>query len=115
MEYRRIGGAGIKVSEVALGAWLTFGADVDEGTTRACVTAAVDNGINFLDNADAYARGEAERVVGIAWLRLEPSGVLRLETVTWGRMTVSIGTADREQALAELQAALKPEPEDEPA
>ena len=64
MEYRRIGGAGIKVSEVALGAWLTFGADVDEGTTRACVKAAVDSGINFLDNADAYARGEAERVVG---------------------------------------------------
>ena len=64
MEYRQVGKAGIKVSEIALGAWLTFGADVDEETTRACVKAATDNGINFLDNADVYARGEAERVVG---------------------------------------------------
>jgi voltage-dependent potassium channel beta subunit len=64
MEYRRVGKAGIKISEVALGAWLTFGTDVDERTTRACIKAATDNGINFLDNADVYARGEAERVVG---------------------------------------------------
>jgi len=64
MEYRPIGKAGIKVSEIALGAWLTFGASVDEETTRACVKTAVDHGVNFLDNADVYARGEAERVMG---------------------------------------------------
>jgi aryl-alcohol dehydrogenase-like predicted oxidoreductase len=64
MEYRRVGKAGIKVSEIALGAWLTFGASVDEAAARACVEAAIDHGINFLDNADAYARGEAERVLG---------------------------------------------------
>jgi voltage-dependent potassium channel beta subunit len=64
MEYRRVGKAGIKVSEIALGAWLTFGASLDEATTRACVEAAIDHGINFLDNADVYARGEAERVLG---------------------------------------------------
>ena len=64
MEYRRVGTAGIKISEVALGAWLTFGASVDEETTRDCVKAALDDGVNFLDNADVYARGEAERVLG---------------------------------------------------
>lgn len=64
MEYRRVGKAAIKVSEVALGAWLTFGASVDETVARACVEAALDHGINFLDNADVYARGEAERVLG---------------------------------------------------
>ena len=64
MEYRKVGKAGIRVSEIGLGAWLTFGASVDEGTTRRCVKAAVDNGVNFLDNADMYAKGEAERVVG---------------------------------------------------
>jgi voltage-dependent potassium channel beta subunit len=64
MEYRQIGKAGIKVSEIALGAWLTFGASVDEETTRACVKTALDHGVNFLDNADVYARGEAERVMG---------------------------------------------------
>ncbi len=64
MEYRQLGKAGIKVSEIALGAWLTFGGSVGEQDARACVKAAVDNGINFLDNADIYAGGEAERVVG---------------------------------------------------
>jgi voltage-dependent potassium channel beta subunit len=64
MEYRHVGKAGIKVSEIALGAWLTFGADVDEETTRACVKAAVDQGVNFLDNADSYALGGAEQVLG---------------------------------------------------
>jgi len=64
VEYRQLGKAGIKVSEIALGAWLTFGGSVGEQDARACVKAAVDNGINFLDNADIYAGGEAERVVG---------------------------------------------------
>jgi voltage-dependent potassium channel beta subunit len=64
MQYRRLGEAGIKVSEVALGSWLTFGASVDEEVTRECVKAAVENGVNFLDSADAYARGDAERVLG---------------------------------------------------
>jgi len=64
MKYRRLGRAGMKVSEVALGAWLTFGGSVDEDVTRRCVKAAIDNGVNFLDNADIYAGGDAERVVG---------------------------------------------------
>lgn len=64
MEYRKLGKWGIKVSEVALGAWLTFGADVGEETARACVKEAVDAGVNYLDNADVYGGGEAERVVG---------------------------------------------------
>jgi aryl-alcohol dehydrogenase-like predicted oxidoreductase len=64
MEYRSVGKAGIKISEVALGAWLTFGESVDEETAQACIKTAVDSGVNFLDNADIYARGEAERVMG---------------------------------------------------
>ncbi|MCD6289959.1 MAG: aldo/keto reductase family protein [Anaerolineae bacterium] len=64
MQYRRLGNAGIKVSEVSLGAWLTFGEKMDEKATAECVGAAIDRGINFFDLADAYARGEAERVFG---------------------------------------------------
>lgn len=78
MEYRRVGKSGIKVSEIALGAWLTFGESVDQETTRACVGAAIDSGVNFLDNADVYARGEAERVVGQV---LRDLGVRRQELV----------------------------------
>lgn len=64
MEYRHLGRAGLRVSEIALGTWLTFGATVDQDTARECVRVAVDNGVNFIDMADVYARGEAERVVG---------------------------------------------------
>jgi len=64
VEYRRLGKSGLKVSEIALGAWLTYGGSEEEETTRVCVKTAVDHGINFIDLADVYARGEAERVVG---------------------------------------------------
>jgi len=64
MEYRKLGKSSLKVSEIALGAWLTFGGSVDEEVTRDCVKVAVENGVNFIDIADVYARGAAERVVG---------------------------------------------------
>lgn len=64
MEFRKLGNAGIKVSEISLGAWLTFGESVDFETTKKCIYTAIDNGVNFFDLADVYARGEAERVVG---------------------------------------------------
>ena len=65
MEYRRLGDAGTKVSKVALGGWTTFGGSIqDQDNTRRIVTAAYDNGINFFDIADAYAGGEAERMMG---------------------------------------------------
>ena len=64
MEYRRLGRAGIKVSAVSLGGWVTFGEQIDESAVRAVVAAAIEGGINFIDLADVYARGEAERVFG---------------------------------------------------
>ncbi len=70
MEYRRLGNSGLKVSEISLGAWLTFGETLDLDTTTACIEAAVENGINFLDTADVYANGEAERAVGEAIKKL---------------------------------------------
>ncbi|MCS7201448.1 MAG: aldo/keto reductase family protein [Dictyoglomus sp.] len=64
MEYRKLGKAGIKVSEISLGAWLTYGESVDFEVTKKCIYIAIENGINFFDLADVYAKGEAERVVG---------------------------------------------------
>lgn len=64
MKYRRLGRSGLKVSEVILGSWLTFGSSVDVASTRACVHAALDAGIQTIDTADVYALGEAERVLG---------------------------------------------------
>lgn len=64
MQYRRLGDAGMKVSAVSLGAWITFGGTVEDETALDCMRAAVENGINFIDTADVYAGGQAEKVVG---------------------------------------------------
>ncbi|MCC6445163.1 MAG: aldo/keto reductase family protein [Armatimonadetes bacterium] len=64
MQYRHLGGSGVRVSEVCLGSWLTYGAAVDEERAAGCIRRAYDLGINFFDTANVYARGEAEKVVG---------------------------------------------------
>ena len=64
MNYRKLGRAGVQVSEVALGSWLTYGNATENDTARSCIERAYDLGINFFDTANVYARGEAEKVVG---------------------------------------------------
>ena len=64
MQYRRLGDAGMKVSAVSLGAWITYGGSVADPTALDCLRTAVEHGINFIDTADIYEKGEAEKVVG---------------------------------------------------
>jgi voltage-dependent potassium channel beta subunit len=64
MEYRQLGASGLQVSALSFGAWVTFGAQVDDGTAEACLHAAWDAGVNFFDNAEVYADGRAETVMG---------------------------------------------------
>lgn len=65
MEYRRLGSAGVKVSAISLGAWLTYGSSrIEFDGAVACLRKAIESGINFIDVADMYAYGEAEKVVG---------------------------------------------------
>lgn len=66
MHYRRLGRTGLKVSEISLGAWVTFGSQLDEETSIQLVRAAYEQGVNFFDNADMYADGQAETVMGKA-------------------------------------------------
>jgi len=66
MHYRRLGRTGIKVSEISLGAWVTFGAQVDNARAIELVHSAFEQGVNFFDNADVYAKGRAEEVLGEA-------------------------------------------------
>lgn len=66
MEYRRLGRAGVKVSTIALGSWLTYGGAVEEETAIRCIHTAYDLGITFFDTANVYNRGAAERLVGRA-------------------------------------------------
>src|SRR5262245_4182579 len=70
MEYRHLGKAGIRVSELSLGSWVTFKTQVDVKAAVEIMSAAYDAGVNFFDNAEAYARGESERVMGAALKKL---------------------------------------------
>jgi len=72
MQYRRLGSSGLQLSALSFGAWVTFGHQVGRGGARELLAAAHDHGINFFDNAEGYADGEAERVMGdaLADLRL---------------------------------------------
>lgn len=64
MDYRHLGKAGIRVSELSLGAWVTYGGQVGEDAAEACMRIAYDAGVNFFDNAEGYAHGNAETVMG---------------------------------------------------
>ncbi len=69
MEYRRLGRAGLKVSVLSLGSWVTFATKNQVETAQQaaeCMAAAKEAGVNFFDNAEAYAGGESERVMGAA-------------------------------------------------
>jgi voltage-dependent potassium channel beta subunit len=64
MEYRQLGASGLKVSALSLGAWVTYGGQVGEEVAFDCMQAAYEAGVNFFDNAEAYANGNAEIVMG---------------------------------------------------
>jgi voltage-dependent potassium channel beta subunit len=81
MEYRRLGSAGLKVSVLSFGSWVTFGNQLDVDRAIECMGAAYDAGVNFFDNAEVYAGGESERIMGEA-----------LESFGWPRHSYLIST-----------------------
>ncbi|UUZ78920.1 aldo/keto reductase family protein [Paenibacillus sp. P26] len=64
MEYRKLGRSGLKVSEISLGSWMTYGGYVENEKSVRSIEQAYDLGVNFFDTANVYERGEAEKVVG---------------------------------------------------
>jgi voltage-dependent potassium channel beta subunit len=86
MHYRRLGRSGIKVSELSLGAWVTFGNQIDEKTAIELIKAAYDQGVNFFDNADVYANGQAEQVMGKAIQDLPREALVISSKVFWPTM-----------------------------
>src|SRR5436190_10900637 len=76
MNYRRLGRTGLKVSELSLGSWVTYGNQLDTSGARECMAAAWDRGVNFFDNAEVYDGGKSEEIMGevlkkLAWPRLK--------------------------------------------
>jgi len=81
-----LGGAGLRLSELSLGAWVTYGGQVGEDVALKCMSAAYDAGVNFFDNAEAYASGNAETVMGnvikkLGWRR---ESIVVSSKVFWG-------------------------------
>ena len=70
MNYRRLGRSGLKVSELSFGSWVTYGNQIGADVARECMAAAYDAGVNFFDNAEVYAKGESERMMGAALKKL---------------------------------------------
>ncbi len=64
MEYRRLGKSGLKVSELSFGSWITFGNQIENNTSDRLMDIAYDAGVNFFDNAEVYAAGRSEKVMG---------------------------------------------------
>jgi len=81
MEYRRLGKSGLKVSALSFGSWVTFANQVDDKAGIELMKAAYDAGINFFDNAEAYANGESEKLMGRA-----------LKKLGWGRDTYTVSS-----------------------
>ena len=78
MKYRKLGNSDLKVSEISLGSWLTYGVGVQADAASACLDEAFVQGINFIDTANVYTRGQSERFVGQA---LKDLGLARSDVV----------------------------------
>ncbi|MFC5452759.1 aldo/keto reductase family protein [Paenibacillus aestuarii] len=108
MKYRKLGRSGLKVSEISLGSWLTYGGYVERERAVNSIHKAYELGINFFDTANVYERGEAEKVVGEV-LKAYPRDSYVLATKVFGKM--GEGPNDRglsrKHIFEQLHASLK--------
>jgi voltage-dependent potassium channel beta subunit len=108
MHYRRLGRSGLKVSEISLGAWITFGGQLDEQAATELMHAAYDQGINFFDNADMYANGEAEVLMGKAMRGLPREALVVSTKVFWPTMPGPNGRGlSRKHVTESINASLR--------
>lgn len=109
MEYRRLGSAGLQVSALSLGAWVTYGGQVGEQVAYDCMKAAYDAGVNFFDNAEGYASGNAEIVMGdvikkLGWKR---SDLVVSTKIFWGGKGPNDTGLSRKHIMEGVNASLK--------
>ena len=108
MHYRRLGRSGLKVSEISLGAWITFGSQLGEEAASELIHAAYDQGINFFDNADMYANGLAEELMGRAIRDLPREALILSSKVFWPTMPGPNGRGlSRKHITESIHASLR--------
>ena len=106
MKYRQLGSSELRVSEISLGSWLTYGLGVEAEKARACLDAALNTGMNFIDTANIYGRGAAETFLGDA-LADRPRDSYVLATKLYFPMTDADRGLSRGQIEKQLDASLK--------
>jgi voltage-dependent potassium channel beta subunit len=109
MEYRFLGKSGLKVSALSFGAWVTFSSQIGDETALECMTAAYENGVNFFDNAEVYADGKAETMMGqvikkTGWKR---SDLVISTKLFWGGNGPNDGGLSRKHIMEGIDASLK--------
>ena len=109
MEYRRLGNSGLQVSMLSFGSWLTFGSQIAEKMAEDCMKIAYDGGINFFDNAEYYANGQSEIVMGnvlkkMGWSR---DTFVVSSKVFWGGSLPNQKGLSRKHIVEACHAALK--------
>lgn len=109
MEYKRLGKAGVQVSQLSFGSWVTFGNQVDEKVAKECLYHAYDAGVNFFDNAEVYAAGKSEEVMGklIADAGWNRDTYLVSSKVFWGGELPNQRGLSRKHVVEACEAALK--------
>jgi aryl-alcohol dehydrogenase-like predicted oxidoreductase len=106
MQYRQLGSSDLRVSEISLGSWLTYGLGVDDSNAVACVNRAFDVGINFIDTANIYGRGSAESFLGKALAGRDRSSYV-LATKLFFPMTRKDKGLSAPQVYKQIDASLK--------
>lgn len=109
MEYRHLGSSGLKVSALSFGSWVTFGIQVDEGVAYDCMQAAFDAGVNFFDNAEVYADGRSEIIMGKVFERAgwKRSDLVVSTKIFWGGEGPNDRGLSRKHVVEGTDAALE--------
>ena len=86
MKYRNLGNSGLKISELSFGSWVTFVNQLKEKEAMECMSYAYERGVNFFDNAEAYASGESEVLMGniLNKLKWDRDAYIVSSKVFWG-------------------------------
>lgn len=108
MEYRNMGNTGLKLSRLAFGSWVTFGDQIDDGKASELIHLAYDQGINYFDNADIYANGQSEQVMGKAIQDLPREALVLSSKVYWKTMPGPNGRGlSRKHIMESCDASLR--------
>ena len=108
MEYRRLGSSGLQVSALSFGAWVTFGQQIGENLAEECMVLAYEAGVNFFDNAEVYAAGEAETMMGriLGRMNWKRSDLVLSTKIFWGGNGPNDRGLSRKHIVGGVDAAL---------